>query len=72
MQDLNNEALWRALLADVEAQCGMTATLYDERGAVIPRSGDLSNALCRQVQDHATAVTTVRSVAQQNIGREAN
>jgi ligand-binding sensor protein len=67
----SDEETWTKLLAEVEAECGMTTTLYDLEGHVIRRSGDFANGLCRQVQAHASAVTTVCSVAQQNIGREA-
>jgi len=62
---------WKQLLGDLAATCGMTLTLYDIDGAVIVRSGDLANDLCRLVQGHDSARTTICSVAQQNIGQEA-
>lgn len=71
MEIRGNDAAWSGLLQDVEAQCGMTVTLYDPDGAVVLRSGELANNLCKMVQAHPGAVTTVCSVAQQNLGREA-
>jgi len=66
-----NPNYWKQLLGEVEAISGMTATLYDSEGAAIRRSGDLSNDLCRLVQAHSSALATICSVAQQNIGQEA-
>jgi ligand-binding sensor protein len=66
-----NPNQWKPLLDEVETLCGMTTTLYDPEGKAILRSSDLSNDLCRLVQAHSPARTTICSVAQQNLGRQA-
>ncbi len=66
-----NPQHWKQLLDQIKATSGMTATLYDHKGVVIRRSGELSNDLCRLVQAHASAVATICSVAQQSLGQEA-
>lgn len=67
----SNPEQWNQLLGDLAVACGMTLTLYDIEGAVIVRSGELANDLCRLVQGDTSARTTICSVAQQNIGQEA-
>ena len=66
-----NQETWMELLSKVKDKCGMTATLYDLEGHVILRSGEMSNDLCRMVQAHSGAVTTICAVAHKDISQEA-
>ncbi len=69
--DLAPQSQWQTLLDGVHERTGMTATLYNQEGAVVLRQGSWANALCPLVQDKASARTAVCAVVQQALGRQA-